>query len=62
MMYGAALPLNLLGRAPSVRHVRARRIEFLQNDAIPAQTDGDSAGCAPLSVTDAPGPIRIVVG
>jgi diacylglycerol kinase (ATP) len=62
MMYGAALPLNLLGHAPGVRHIRARRIDFLQNEAIPAQTDGDKAGCAPLWVCDAPGPIEIVVG
>jgi diacylglycerol kinase (ATP) len=62
MMYGAALPLNLLGRAPGVRHVRAQRIDFLQNEHVPAQTDGDSAGCAPLWVGDAPGPIRVVVG
>ena len=62
MMYGAALPLNLLGRAPGVRHVRARRIDFLQNEAVPAQADGDRAGCAPLWVGDAPGPIQVVVG
>ena len=62
MMYGAALPLNLLGRAPGVRHVRARRIDFLQNIAVPAQTDGDRAGCAPLWVGDAPGPIQVVTG
>jgi diacylglycerol kinase (ATP) len=62
MMYGAALPFNLLGRAPGVRHVRAQRIDFLQNEHVPAQTDGDSAGCAPLWVGDAPGPIRVVVG
>jgi diacylglycerol kinase family enzyme len=62
MMYGAALPLNLLGKAPGVRHIRARRIDFLQNDAVPAQTDGDSAGLAPLWVSDAPGPIQVVVG
>ncbi|MGD0106035.1 MAG: diacylglycerol kinase family protein [Rhodopila sp.] len=62
LMYGAALPLNLLGRAPGVRHIRARRIEFLQNEAVPAQTDGDGAGCAPLWVSDAPGPIQLVTG
>src|SRR3984957_5638333 len=60
MMYGAALPLNLLGRAPGVRHIRARRIDFLHNEAVPAQTDGDSAGLAPLWVSDAPGPIQVV--
>jgi diacylglycerol kinase (ATP) len=62
MMYGAALPLNLLGHAPGVRHVRARRIDFLQNEAVPAQADGDRAGCAPLWIGDAPGPIQVVVG
>lgn len=61
MMYGAALPLNLLGHAPGVRHVRARRIDFMQNQIVPAQADGDSAGCAPLWVADAPGPIQVVV-
>jgi diacylglycerol kinase (ATP) len=62
LMYGAALPLNLLGHAPGVRHIRAHRIDFLQNQAVPAQTDGDNAGWAPLWVSDAPGPIQVVVG
>jgi diacylglycerol kinase (ATP) len=62
MMYGAALPLHLLGRAPGVRHIRAQRIDFMQNEAVPAQADGDSAGFAPLWVGDAPGPIQVVVG
>jgi YegS/Rv2252/BmrU family lipid kinase len=59
-LYGAALPLHLLGRAPGVRHMRARRIDFLGNEKIPAQTDGDAAGCAPHWVADAGGPIQIV--
>jgi diacylglycerol kinase (ATP) len=62
MLYGAALPLNLLGRAPGVRHVRARRINFLQNETVPAQTDGDAAGAAPLWVGDASGPLQVVMG
>jgi diacylglycerol kinase (ATP) len=62
MTYGAALPLNLLGQAPGVRHIRASRIDFLQGHVVPAQTDGDRAGCAPLWVDDAPGPIEVVVG
>jgi diacylglycerol kinase (ATP) len=62
MLYGAALPLNLLGRAPGVRHVRARRIDFLQNETVPAQTDGDAAGVAPLWVGDASGPLQVVMG
>ncbi len=62
ILYGAALPMNLLARSPGVRHVRAQRIDFLQNEPIPAQTDGDMAGCAPLWVGDAPAPIHVVVG
>lgn len=62
LLYGAALPLNRLGRAPGVRHVRAQRIEFIGNREVAAQADGDAAGFTPLSVTDAPGPIPVVVG
>jgi diacylglycerol kinase (ATP) len=62
LMYGAALPLNMLGKAPGVRHVRARRIVFLQNETVPAQTDGDPAGVAPLWVCDAPAPLQVVMG
>jgi diacylglycerol kinase (ATP) len=61
-MYGAALPLDLLGHAPWVRRVRADRIDFIGNEPIPAQTDGDPAGCAVVSVTNAKAPIQIVVG
>src|ERR1700676_4258444 len=28
-MYGAALPLNLLGHAPGVRRIRADRVDFI---------------------------------
>ncbi len=62
MLYGAALPINLLGRAPGVRHIRAGRIDFLGNARLPAQADGDAAGCAPLYVVDAPGPIQVITG
>jgi diacylglycerol kinase (ATP) len=62
LMYGAALPLNLLARAPGVRHVRARRIDFIGNETVPAQADGDAAGWTPISVTDAPAAIPVVVG
>jgi diacylglycerol kinase (ATP) len=62
LLYGAALPINLLGRAPGVRHVRAHRVDFIGNTRIPAQSDGDPAGCAPLSVADAPAPIHVVTG
>jgi diacylglycerol kinase (ATP) len=61
LLYGAALPLNMLNRAPGVRHVRARQIDFIGNERIPAQADGDAAGWTPFSVTDAPSAIPIVV-
>jgi len=62
LMYGAALPVGILGRAPGVRHVRASRVEVIGNAPIPAQADGDAAGFTPLSVADAPGPIEVVTG
>jgi diacylglycerol kinase (ATP) len=62
LMYGAALPFNLLGRTPGVQHVRARRVDVVGNATIPAQADGDPAGYAPLSVVDAPAPIEVVIG
>ena len=62
LMYGAALPLNLLPRAPGLTLLRANRVEILGNNQVPAQADGDAAGGTPLSVVDAPGPIQLVVG
>jgi diacylglycerol kinase (ATP) len=61
-MYGAALPFNLLGHAPGVRRIRANRVDFMNNEPVAAQTDGDPAGFGVISVTNAPAPIRIVVG
>jgi diacylglycerol kinase (ATP) len=61
MMYGGALPLNLLGRAPGVRRVRANRVDFIGNEPVPAQADGDPAGCGVISVTNASAPIQVVV-
>ena len=62
LLYGAALPLNLLSRAPGVWHVRARQIDFIGNEASPVQADGDAACRTPVSVTDAPAAIPVVVG
>jgi diacylglycerol kinase (ATP) len=62
MMYGAALPVNLLGHAPGVRQIRANRIDFIGNEPMPAQADGDAAGCGVTSVTNAAAPIQVVVG
>ena len=60
MMYGAALPLNLISRMPGLRLIRASHVEIDSVD-IPAQADGDPAGCAPLTVTDSDGPIQVIV-
>lgn len=63
LMYGAALPLNLLPRMPGVRLVRAARIEF-EGRGMLAQSDGDDiiAGRdVAMTVTDAPAPIAVVV-
>lgn len=56
----AALPLDLLAHAPGLRLVRASRVE-LDSDDVPAQADGDPAGCGRLSVTDAAAPLQVVV-
>ncbi len=61
LLYGAALPIDMLARAPGVTHLRARQVDVVGNEAIPAQADGDAAGFTPLSVMDAAGPIEVVV-
>ncbi len=58
-LYGSALPLGLLPRAPGLRLVQAREIEVA--GSLPVQTDGDPSGSAPLRIVDAPEPIRVVV-
>ena len=60
LLYGAALPLNLIPRMPGLRLLRASEVAII-SEFIPAQTDGDAAGCAPLTVRDAPTPIHVVV-
>ncbi|WP_419729957.1 diacylglycerol/lipid kinase family protein [Lichenicola sp.] len=62
LLAGAALPLNMLGRVPGVTHRRASEVEVLEQDGLPAQADGDPAGTAPLRVTDASGPLRVLIG
>jgi diacylglycerol kinase family enzyme len=60
-VYGAALPLNLLEKLPGVRQIRAHRVEFHDNPAMPAQTDGDFAGTDVMSVIDAERAIEVIV-
>lgn len=57
----AALPFDLLSQVPGLRLVRASHIEF-DSDNVPAQADGDPAGCGRMSITDAAAPIQVVVG
>ncbi len=60
LLYGALLPLHLLWRAPGVTVLKATAIEVLGGGAD-VQADGDAAGVSPLRITDAPGPIALVV-
>lgn len=60
LMYGAALPLNLLPHMPGLRLLKAGEV-IVSSAHIPAQTDGDPAGEAPFTVTDSPEPIAVVV-
>jgi len=64
LMYGAALPLNLLPYAPGLILQRAKSIKILGSGAsrVMAQADGDPAGNTPLEITDSVAPLRIVVG
>ena len=57
---GAALSLNRLSRLPGLRLVRAAQVE-IAGDHIPAQTDGDAAGVAPLSICDVPKAVNVVM-
>jgi diacylglycerol kinase family enzyme len=62
MMYGAALPLNLLPRMPGLRIQMASAIDILGNGSVAAQADGDAAGATPITIRNAPTPIHVVVG
>ena len=62
LMYGAALPLNLLPRMPGLQIRSAMAVEILGNGSVAAQADGDPAGETPVSISNAPVPIAVVVG
>ena len=47
MMYGAALPMNLISHAPGLLIRGAATVEILGNGSVPAQADGDPAGNTP---------------
>jgi YegS/Rv2252/BmrU family lipid kinase len=60
LRYGAALPLGLLPRLPSVSLRRVREVR-LAGEGVPVQADGDAAGMLPSFIGPAPQPLRIVV-
>ncbi|MDB5370657.1 MAG: Diacylglycerol kinase [Roseomonas sp.] len=59
-LYSAALPLNLLPRLSGVQIRRARTVRLEGASAL-VQTDGDPAGALPVEITDAPGPLRMLL-
>ena len=61
LLYGAALPMGRLRHMPGLRLVRAERVSITAEN-IPAQADGDPAGCAPVTVCDAERSIEVIVG
>ncbi|WP_158747140.1 diacylglycerol kinase family protein [Acidisphaera sp. L21] len=61
MMYGAALPLNLLPRMPGLRIESVSAVEILGDGGQYAQADGDPAGATPISIRNAASPIEVVV-
>ena len=62
LMYGAALPLNLLPRMPGLRIRSAMAVDILGNGSVAAQADGDPAGATPVAIRNAAAPIPVVVG
>ncbi|HEV7265928.1 MAG TPA: diacylglycerol kinase family protein [Falsiroseomonas sp.] len=58
----AALPLGLIPRLPGVEILSARHIRLSAAAInVPVQADGDPAGLLPAEVTDAAGPLRILL-
>ncbi len=62
MMYGAALPLNLLPRMPGLRLRTASTVEIRGEAGVYVQADGDPAGAVPIAIRNATSPIAVVVG
>jgi YegS/Rv2252/BmrU family lipid kinase len=58
---GLALPLGLVPDLPSVTIMPARRIHLAAASPVPVQADGDPAGMLPVSITDAPGLLRVIL-
>ncbi len=59
VLAGLALPLGLIPRLPGVEIRPAHGLRLASGSGVPVQTDGDPAGLLPVSVRDAPAPLRI---
>jgi diacylglycerol kinase (ATP) len=62
MMYGAALPMNLISHAPGLIIRDAQVVDILGNGSVPAQADGDPAGMTPITIRNAASAIEVVIG
>jgi diacylglycerol kinase family enzyme len=58
---GAALPFGLIPRLPGVDIMPARRVLLSSAGEVPVQADGDFVSRLPVEVTDAPGPLTILL-
>lgn len=56
-----ALPLGLVPRLPDVAIVPAHNVVLTATEGVPVQADGDPVGTLPVSIADAPGPLRILL-
>jgi YegS/Rv2252/BmrU family lipid kinase len=62
LVYGAMLPTGMLGRIPTVRLIKAERVDILGDQRIPVQADGDAVGHTPISIRTASQPLHVVTG
>ena len=62
LLAGAALPLGLMAHLPGIRRMRALEVEFIGEESMPVQADGDAFGVTPIRITGATAPIQIIVG
>ncbi|MBX9750751.1 MAG: diacylglycerol kinase family lipid kinase [Roseococcus sp.] len=58
LLAGAALPLNLMHRLPFIELRRCAQVT-LDGAGVLTQCDGDAGPALPLTITDAPQPLRI---
>ncbi len=59
---GLLLPCGKMTHLPGLRSLRASCVEITAPEGLPVQADGDSVETLPVSIRDAPEPVRLVVG